>query len=342
MTLLSLKQLARAVVLCWHADKPVAVWSDVGAGKSSLFSQIAKSLKRKLYDIRLSDKLCSDFGAPVPDSEKKWLNFIVTSLLPFDSDESCIVLIDEFGRESDMSVQNMCLQLIHDRSLNGRRLSKNARMALAGNGATDVGTIPLSRAARTRMVHLYVDEHGDDSLESYLSWAQDAGISPMLRAFAHYRRDAWNAGYSKTAMAELALPTRRTFDMADELLRASEEVKFETSDIIRAVVEGCVGTAGATELLAWRKTWLGAPTIDEVLSNPKSARLPDGLDVTYAFTLTMLDWVKGHAKDANALFEYAMRFENEQSFFFFKSVEKRTPEVCVAKNYLRWKNEQGQ
>ena len=341
ITKINLEQAERAVTVALMANQPVALWGGVGIGKSSIVAQITAKLPGwKMYDVRLSDKLSSDFGAPYPNMKTGKLDFLVTSLLPFDCDEKCIVFLDEYDRVQDVNVQNMTLQIVLDRSLNGHKLSPNARIVLAGNGVTDMGTTPLSKAAASRMCHLYIEGESEGALNSYLAWAQDNGVSPMLRAFARYRREVWNAGATNQGTEELAVPTKRTFDMADRLLRFSDAAKFETKDIVKPVIEGCIGSAAATELLGFRRQWLLAPTIEEVIKDPAAARLPGQLDVAYAFTLTLVDWAKAHtdARTLEAVAKYFTRWSEEQTSYAMKLIETRVPEACKTKSYIAWKN----
>ena len=244
VTKLNLEQIARAIVLCFTADLPVAVWGPVGLGKSSIFKQVSAGLKWKLYDVRLSDKEPSDLGGiPFPKGDK--VSYLATDLLPFGTDERCVVLFDEFDR-AGLAVQNVSLQLLLDRGVNGHKLSKNARIAIAGNGVTDVGTTPLSAAAATRMVHLYVEGSSEGALDSYLAWAEGNGISSTMQSFARFRKDVWSANGSAEEAEQLALPTKRTFDMADRLLQVAGRVNFSEKRFFTTAAASSSKSASAT------------------------------------------------------------------------------------------------
>lgn len=336
MTRLNLEQIARAMVLCFVANIPVAIWGESGGGKSSIARQVARRLMWGFYDVRLSDKEPSDFAIPYPIGGKK-LTYLMTDLLPWGGDEKCVICFDEYDRAS-MAVQNMSLQVILDRSAYGKSLPENARLVLCGNQSTDIGTSELSTAAARRMCHLYLETYSEGALASWTEWAGENGISPALRSFARYRKDVWANGSDKIEMTEYGSPAKRTFDMADRLWQATKSVDFQTSDILRAIVEGCIGTAAANELLAWYQVCENAPTIEEVTSAPEKAKLPTDLGIIYAFTLTLTDYASNHPKTAEAIAKYAIRLDDEQCAFLMKRLLDKVPEVAATTTFAKWEN----
>jgi len=336
MQKLNQEQTARAIALCLKANIPVAVWCKPGTGKSAIVAQIAKRLKWNLYDVRLGDKEPSDFAIPFPDGER--LKYLMTDLIPFQGigadDEKSIVFLDEYDR-AKMQVQNMSLQIVLDRQVFGRKIKSGARMVIAGNQATDVGTNMMSKAAASRMVHIYMETDSEQALEAWDSWAEDAGISPAMRAFAQYRNDVWN-GPAGGEMIELGSVTKRTWEMADTLHQISETVNFPVGDIIRAVVAGCVGSEAANEFMGWVKIWKNAPTEDEILKDPAGCRLPDKVDVTFALSLFLVRKAKETPTKAKKFLTYAMRWATEQASFFIRQLAKACPEIVATTEYQIW------
>lgn len=343
MKKVNLEQIARAIVLAFAADIPVALWGPVGIGKSSIIAQVRDGLGWRLYDVRLSDKEPSDLGGiPMPDNGA--LRYLMPSLLPFDSDEKAVVLFDEYDR-SETAVQNVTLQIVLDRSVNGHKLSPNARIVIAGNGSADAGTTPLSKAAASRMVHLYVEAESQEALASYQQWAEAHGISAATRSFAKYRNEVWTNGRATAGeLEELAVACPRTFDMADRIIRAAEQVDFETRDILPALVAGCVGTAAAVELLAWHKLCKDAPTAEQIVTDPQHCKLPTDLGVYYALTMTLSELAKKAKPQAvEAFASYGLRWPEEQASYLMKRLADANPRVVTGQAFVQWrKRQQGQ
>ena len=126
--------------------------------------------------------------------------------------------------------------------------------------------------------------------------------------------------------------------MADRLLQVAGRVNFETRDVLRAVVEGCVGAAAAAELLAWAKLCGSAPTIDEVMASPGTAKLPTDLGVYYALTVTLTDYVGTEARKATAeaIAKYALRWPEEQAAYLFKRLVEKAPSVVTTDAWQQW------
>jgi hypothetical protein len=351
------------------ANIPVALWGKPGIGKSSLIKQILNELppitigkeKRewKLFDFRLSDKEPSDLGGIPFPIEGARVKFLVIKPdeehpengLPFDSDVPAIVLLDEFDR-ADLSVQNVALQIILDRRVNGHYLSLNARIILAGNATTDVGTTPLSKAAANRIVHLYITSDGEPALNSYLDYAEKAGVSPILRGFARFKQNVWNgnstADKNEIQMEEMAYATPRSFDYADRICMEADKAKYKTSDIIRAVVAGCVGVGPATEFLQYRDTFSKAPNIFDIIDNPEKIEVPKVVDVLYSLTLALTDYASEEgkltakekeekAKIAIAVAKYGLRWPEEPAAFLFKKLREKAPSVETSAPFKEWK-----
>ncbi len=333
----SLSQAARALRLCYVSNQPVALWGPSGVGKSDVVRQSVPQ-GWKFYDVRLSDKEATDLGGiPMPNSKTGRVEYMPSSLLPLDTDEKCIVLFDEVDRTSDMSVQNMMLQIVLDRSINGHKLSPNARIVLAGNGVTDVGTMPLSTAACRRMCHLYIESQNEAALGSWLSWAKDSDCTSALQSFAKYRNDVWVNGSAPAEFEELASPSARTWVMADKLYQASLTVKFETADIILPLLAGCIGKAGAIELLAWYKLHAEAPTVEEIAKSPSTAKLPTTLGVFFALGTTLAREAKiAERPESDAFATYISRWPMEQAGFAFTGLLSAKPEVATSAAYRQW------
>ncbi len=331
----SLSQAARALRVCFMANQPVMIWGETGIGKSSIVRQsVPKGWK--FYDVRLSDKEATDLGGvPMPNSKTGKVEYMATSLLPLDCDEKCVVLFDEADRTSDMSVQNMMLQLVLDRSINGHKLSDNCRIVLAGNGATDIGTMPLSSAAAGRMTHLYIESRDDKALESWLSW--DSQCTGALQSFAKYRNDVWVGDAQQSALEELAERKPRNWVMADTLYRSASTATFEVADLMLPLLSGCVGKAAAIELLAWYKLSAEAPTVEEITSNPTQARLPSTLGIFFALGTTLSrEAKKAQQKDADAMAAYIARWPEEQAAFAFTGLLSARPDIATSAVYRQW------
>lgn len=387
---LNLEQAGRAMLLAFFCDIPLVFWGGTGIGKTSKVRQITLKLKcptdsmtqkkgdpYKLYDLRLSDKERSDLGGvPVPIGiemphdikgespaqtkarVRPYVEYLMArSILPVDTDEYCVLFIDEVDRTDDPGVKNAIQQWILDRACNGHYLSVNCRIVLAGNGTSDIDTSEMSKAANGRMIHIYIENETIGALESWQEWAAesvaidvndpDAGVqtraSDMLRAFAQANHQIWINHQVKqgevpkpTIYMENAEVSNRTWIYADSIIRATDRVGFKTADILKPLVAGCVGLGAAIELLEYRKVFDHTPTIQAILADPEKVMVPDRPDILYMLTFSLTDQATRDRATAEAVATYGNRWPEEPAAFLFRRLLDKQPSVATTPPFLKW------
>jgi Domain of unknown function (DUF5679) len=354
---LNIEQASRATLVAFKANIPIAWWGAPGIGKSSAIQQLQERLisedifdgdqECEIFDLRLSDKEPSDIGGiPFPqeivemeDGKKrvrKVLQFLVMELLPFDSQKKAIVLLDEFDR-ADMSVQNAALQLVLDRKVNGHKLSPNARIVLAGNNATDIGTSPLSAAAANRMCHLYIDINNEEGLKSWMTWADRSEVSPLLQGFAGYQTATFAGGKKDSnKIEELAYPTPRSFVYADKLVLSAMDMPFDCEDIVPALIAGCVGRAAAAQFLGFREIYQKLPTPEQIIAEPETVALPKNPSIFFAHKKQLVLMAREDPTVAEAVAKYALRWPKEAAADLFRMLIEACPKVEKTVAYKKW------
>jgi hypothetical protein len=347
--------IKQAIAVCIHCKRPAIIWGGVGVGKSSLVALLASELEIDLWDLRLSDKEPSDLGGiPFPvkgEDGSHRVTYLTNSLIPFlgtrlpngetvGEDYVGILFIDEMDR-ADKSVENVALQLLLDRQVNGHRLPAGVSVIAAGNGMSDNGTSVISDAAATRLVHFYVDTQSAEALDSWLDWAQANGIDPALRGFAKYRQPIF-AG-SDTSFIELQKPTPRTSTWAAELARTCEALPFGHR-VLEPLVYGAVGQLAGREMIAFFKLFQSCPTLEQIVANPKQVMVPTGTDafgLLFALGQHLINanTREGQEDDTTrtaAFATYANRWPEEQTAHFFKSASRTLTSIVHTPEYRAW------
>lgn len=316
------------------ADVPVAIWGKPGLGKTKMVTDFAAELGWELFRFGLAEKDASDLGGlPFPDDEKRKVIYLEPPLLPFGSDKNAIVFFDEADR-APLEVQNASLQLWQDREVNGHRFGPNVRVVVAGNATTDVGTTPLTEAAANRACHIYIKP----DMEAWQTWAGDNAVSVELRGFARFREEVWHGKNSKpdAKMPEMAVPSPRSWVMADRIRKAAAEVDFETEDILPALLAGCVGEGPAIEWLAYCRLYAETPPIDQIIADPKNVPVPAKPDMVYALGLALVDHAAKHPETADAFAQYGLRWPKEPAQNFFRRLLAKQPKVITSAAYQEW------
>lgn len=267
------------------------IWGPVGWTKSATVKSLTDDLGLPLHDVRLSDKEPTDIGGiPYPVDQtvngevRKVLTYLANSLLPWadlhGDDYECVLFFDEVDRTS-IDVLNVALQILLDRGVNGRKLSRRTHIICAGNGSTDTGTTELTSAAATRLVHFYVDTTGPKALDHWVDWANRSGIDTALVGYARFRPDIFGGG--KHAYTEQQRPNPRTFTWAAAALDVLGQTPL-APEVGDAIVFGLVGQTAGREYIAYREVLSNCPTFEKVVKNPETAPLPpeEHIGVLYA------------------------------------------------------------
>lgn len=167
-----------------------------------------------------------------------------------------------------------CYQLVLDRKLGEYRLPEGWVVIAAGNPASERGVhFAMPRPLRNRFVHLELEADLDD----WCKWAAKTCVRPEIIAFLRFKPDLLHT-VDATSDAN-AWPTPRSWEMASNVLsgiarRQRTTLLAGTSEFEAQLLDGTVGEAAASELVAFLRLFRQLPSIDEILLNPATVPLP--------------------------------------------------------------------
>lgn len=341
----NLVTIKKALMVCLALNRPAVIWGGVGVGKSSLIAQLCRELQHELFDVRLSDKEPSDLGGiPFPTEQDgrrvvEWL--AASNLLPFitpaRADLKCIVFYDEIDR-SEKQTENVALQLLLDRRVNGHELVPGARQLAAGNGTSDNGTSVLSDAAATRLVHFYVDTGSEKALDSWQGWATRSNVSPVLRGFANFRQELFMGPPPK--FMELQRATPRTFAWAGEIADYCDQLSWG-SDVLEPLVFGAVGQVAGREFLGYRRLFNECPKPEVIAADPVTTSLPGEFGIFFALGQQLVavashNCTKEDPDLTKRFATYIGRWPEEQQAHFFRMSSEFLPTIIHTPEYRAW------
>lgn len=306
-----------------QAGESVGIEGPPGGGKSELVAQAAKAagLPLLVYNIELCDQ--TDFkGLPFRDpdcqnqvvylKEKVWLQDY-----PFAG------FFDELPRGTVATQGSVCSLLLEKRN-DDVRLHDSSWMVWAGNrtsdraGANRVPTIVYNRCynyglryCAKSLVEYEVDKNPDD-------------IDLLTVRFLRMKGDQalqFDAGLKIN-------PTPRAWSVVMRKLKQRPDVAFAT-------IAGRLGKGLASELLAFRDLAPKLPSVEEVLMDPKNARLPEN-NPSAQFLITDMMADQANRNTFDALVEYAKRLPPEMQAKFVKDSMKRNPETASTPAFVQW------
>lgn len=249
---------------------PLHVWGPCGVGKSQIVGQVANDLGYEFLDVRAVQLDPVDLrGLPrIAADQTEW---VPPKFLPTGG--KGILFLDELTSAPQMT-QAGCYQLVLDRRLGEYRLPDEWVVLAAGNPASERGVyFSMPRPLRNRFVHLDLEP----DLEDWCRWAIRAQVRPEIIAFLRFKPELLHD--NEASSDANAWPTPRSWEMASRVLsgvarRRNARLLSGTSEFEAQLLDGTVGQAAASELVAFLRLFRELPSIDEILLNPTTARVP--------------------------------------------------------------------
>lgn len=316
----------------YHARKPVMVWGSPGIGKTSVFEQVAKSLKVDLLNIKLSMRSPLDFQVPVtqPDGSVK---FITPSLLPRKG--KGIMFLDELDK-APKEVQKLGLELVLERRIGEYKVPDGWSVFAAGNRLKDMtGSEGMISALAARFIHLDMEVDNDQ----WCMWAIERDVHPAVIAFIRMNPSYLNAFNPK----ERVSPNPRAWaEYVSEIVQAD----FPRPVMLSAIA-GTVGAAHAAEFVAFMSVYEQLPSVSQIMKQPKKADLVNNLSALYAITSVLTRTVVKH-QDAgmfSSMVQYLKRgdvHKEEMLAMAVSSVESQAKkggwfeDVAATAEYREW------
>jgi len=304
--------------------QPVFLWGAPGVGKSQVVAGVARSLGYRLRDIRavLLDPVDLR-GIPrvTAGGATEWCP---PSFLPPQGDASGGVLfLDELNAAPPL-VQAACYQLILDRRIGEYILPEGWVIVAAGNREKDRAvTHRMPSALSNRMVHLEFDVCLDD----WLAWAACAGIRPEVMAFLRFRPKLLHDFDPQSSSRAFASP--RSWSFVSAILDAAPDSAVEYG-----LYQGAVGDGAAAEFMGFLGVWRELPPVEEILSAPAAARVPDEPAALYAVSEALA--ARAGAESMPAVVEYLGRLPVEFGVLCLRQAVCRVPAIVETPAFAAW------
>lgn len=306
---INVEQAQRSMALCCIARQPIALVGGPGCGKTNGVTQFAQKLGAELNTKVIAYRERTDLGGmPYPDEgdskgQNRGVDWLRPKDLPLignvkDLKKPIVLFFDEFDRAPN-DVQNATLQFLLGGDLNGHKLAPNVFVVLAMNGMSDMYTTALSEAARNRICTLFMSSNADGNAESYDQWASENDIHPVTRAFMKFAPDVMKTYES---FEELAVATPRSVgEFTSKILKAADQAKFKTDDLLLPVLGGLIGQGAAAKFLAFHSRWRECPAPADILSAPKTAIVPKESDTAFAVGISVMGYLVAKKADRTML-----------------------------------------
>jgi hypothetical protein len=242
--------------------------------------------------------------------------------------ERGILFLDEYG-QGEADVKRASAELLLNRRLGPWQLPKGWSVMAASNRQGD-------RSGVTKgfdfVINRRVEVHIKDDIVSWEEWALNNKVDPLLVTFASQnipivfadgvpdKQGPWCTPRSLVMTGKLLDGLRHKDVTPDGSIMLGE---FPTSDLAINLASGMMGDAATRQLFAMIKLQHALPSIEEIVANPGTCRLPERPDMLMlaAFTLA------SRALDTNigAFVTYVNRFPPEYVPMWLRATMKYRP-----------------
>ena len=295
------------------------VSSSPGMGKSDIIRTIATKFKLKVIDFRVSQCEPVDMQG-YPGVINGRMTFHIPEYFPIEGDkipdgyDGWLLFLDEFN-SGNKQTEAAAYKLILDREVYKYKLHSRCLIAAAGNLTTDRAIVNTQSTATTsRLTHyrMRVDH------KVWVDWANAHGVDHRIISLIKFKPELLHR--FDTSTNELTFPCPRTWEFASKVI-----IKKATIDhITKTRLAGTIGEGAAVELATYSEIYQNLPTIEQILSNPKSGwKLPKEPSELYAVT-TMLAH-NSTPDNINKLIIAINRLPTDFQVITFKDIYKRTP-----------------
>mgnify|MGYP003956288841 FL=1 len=295
------------------------VSSSPGMGKSDIIRTIANTFKLKVIDFRVSQCEPVDMQG-YPGVTNGRMTFNIPEYFPIEGDtvpdgyDGWLLFLDEFN-SGNKQTEAAAYKLILDREVYKYKLHPRCLIAAAGNLTTDRAIVNTQSTATTsRLTHyrMRVDH------KVWVDWANSHEIDHRIISLIKFKPELLHR--FDTSTNELTFPCPRTWEFASKVI-----INRTTIDhITKTRLAGTIGEGAAVELATYSEIYQNLPTIEQILTNPKSGwKVPKEPSEQYAVT-TMLAH-NSTPDNINKLIIAIKRLPTDFQVITFKDIYKRTP-----------------
>ena len=329
---LNIAQTKLAVQQAIEAGLVPRVLSAPGVGKSTIVKQIAKEGNLELIDVRLAQCEPTDLlGLPNISGERA--TYLPMDIFPLEGDElpkgknGWLLFLDELSN-ANVHVQHAAYRIILDKEVGNHKLHPNCYIVAAGNREEDNCFVqPTSAALITRMVTIHTTVQKD----TWIDWANAAGIDPRITAFIEFSPDSLNQKEKPKKEESFACP--RTWEFADKIIQGKKDI----NDIItKTLLEGILGKGTALNFTNFTEHFSKIAKYSEVIADPMLAKVPRQNEMALQYATVGMLVGNFDIKDTDPVMNYLDRLDTEFQMVFVKSMIKRCPQIITHKRLQPW------
>lgn len=298
------------------------IQSEPGCGKTSLLKMIEEDLG-DAYDYIYVDcpvKDMADIAMTIPNHTTKSLDTYVGELFKLDSDKPKVILLDEFMKAPKL-LQVIFTRLMLERCVGDIPLPEGSIVFGTSNNASDgVGDSMLAHAGN-RVCILKMEK---PDVETWLTWASQNMIHPLIRAFVHMFPRCLNSYTTgdqednpyifNPKKAQLSFVSPRSLAKCDVIVKNRETLGENAT---MCALAGTIGMSASADMSAFLNLEKQLPRYADILDKPDSIKIPEEIPAQLMVMFQAIDLIKDQ-DELSKFMKFVNRIESSelQAVFF--------------------------
>lgn len=328
----TLDKAANLITTFIRTNVPVNIIGSPGVGKSDVIKQVAKALKLKVIDFRLSTADPTDLSG-LPFIKEGRSVFLPNEAFPIEGDtvpagyDGWLLFLDEITN-APMAVQAAAYKLILDREVGLHKLHPSVKIVSAGNKIDDGAAVTgeMSTALKSRMAHINIEL----SRTAWIDWALSSGVHHSITSFIRFKPDMLYQFNPKSNIDADTFPCPRTWGMVSDIVNAVGINDPFIMDLVSATISD--GTA--VEYINYCKNFVGLPTYEDIIKDPTGIKMPEGMSTMYALSGSIGAQTKKETVEKVMIF--VERMPKEFQLRTFNDFTKRDPLLVTVPAVRSW------
>ena len=212
--------------------------------------------------------------------------------------EAVVVFLDEFP-QSELPTQ-LAFQKLIDRDLDGADVSPRALFVVAGNRPEDnSGANDIPMHIRNRFAWFTVES----DVAAWRAWAEQNDVQQVVIDFISYRPEMLNRFNAKEKSNSYATP--RSVTRLASVLKHSEPAHW------MLLAASICGPQWAAEFEQFRRLYETIPSVDEVLANAATFKLPTDFGILNALTSAVIRAAKADRSKSGSVITLVERIYDQ-------------------------------
>lgn len=296
-----------------------------GIGKSALGKTVAAELGRDFVYLDIANMSLGDLMYPVPDRERKCMEFYPNEIFKLHEQKPCVIMLDEWTKGSK-EVKNMTLPLVLERRLGSVPLHPETIVFSTGNMTRDGVGDSIQAHQKNRFTAVTMRKPTAD--EWIDNFALNNNVHPVVIAFVNEYPQVMESymdmdetqlnenGYIfNPRKQQSAYVSPRSLQFGSDVIWTKDQ---KTVDTLLAQLTGQLGAAGAADLLNFVRMNEELPPLAAVIADPEGATLPTKPTNRLLLTFSLL--VRSDKDNVASIIKYMSRMNNEMQALFMNKL----------------------